>query len=148
MTFVSTKDLKDSYSRSYLKDVEAYTKLVTGYLSDAVKRHNTSVDNTITVGLATDYRIANARLYSAEDTTSPEVELGYGLLKNNKYSVPPNLIPKVSEELDKSILALVNLGYTVQPFWAYARGFDIIQDGVFSEYFVPVKCYKIRWSNL
>jgi hypothetical protein len=147
VNFISTKDLKDIYNQSYIRNADGYATAVKNYLLEAIKRHNTKLENYIVVGLTPDYRVAGVPLYTQEDTTAPLLEVDYGLLKNTKYSVPRDLIPKVEELIDTFILGLSTYGFTVEPFWAYARSFDMVDYGITYEGFRPVKCYKIKWSN-
>jgi len=148
MTFLSTQELKENFQKDILDDTDVYAKLVSKYLAAAIKRHNVNIDNVLTVGLCPDYRVSSIRIFTAEDTTSPILELDYGLLRNSEYSVPANIVSNVEAAADAKVLGLTELGFHVEPFWGYVRNFGIIGDfGLIEETFRPVKCYRIRWSN-
>lgn len=147
MQFITTNELKNQYSSVRASEISSYVSKVINYLESAITRENKSVYNTIVVGMHPDYRISPHRLYTAADSTSPTLQIDYGLLRNSQYAVPYDISQSVIEEANRFILGLTDQGFTVAPFFGYSKGFNLIEDGLTYENLNPVKCYKIGWSN-
>lgn len=147
MQFITTNELKNQYTSVRTTEISSYVSKVINYLEDAITRENVGIYNTLVVAMHPDYRITPHRLYVAADSTSPTLQINYGLLRNSQYTVPVEIAQSVIDEVDTFILGLTNQGFTVSPFFGYSKGFNLLEDGFTYENLNPVKCYKIGWSN-